>query len=178
MEMWCFISAQTHYIVHRKWSSPPDVVVEQPYTILAGVYPSRILQSTTIETLLKECLPVSNYQHFNKLQKCLTPEFSCLLVFILFLCLEQCVPCPPLTNSPALPALSHHTSHRLQQLLRGHSYQISVLFSGHLPVPNFFSFCHEYISYLWQFFARDICQNSSKPAACLLNSSAVDKSPV
>lgn len=51
MEMWCFISALTHYIIHRKWSSPPDVGLEQLYTILSGVYLNRILQSTTTLSL-------------------------------------------------------------------------------------------------------------------------------
>lgn len=72
----------------QKMELRPDVVLEQLYTILTGVYPKRILQSTTTESLLKQSPPVNNYQHFNKFHRCLFLEFSYLLVFILFLCLE------------------------------------------------------------------------------------------
>lgn len=72
----------------QKMELSPVVVLEQLYTILTGVYPKRILQSTTTESLLKQSPPVNNYQHFNKFQKCLFLGFSYLLVFILFLCLE------------------------------------------------------------------------------------------
>lgn len=115
MEIWCFISAQTHYIGYRKWSSPTGVVLEQLHRILTGVYPNRILHSTTIETLVKESLPENNYQHFSMFQKSLNLEFCYLLVFILFLCWKQCVHCLSLTNTPAVPPLSHHTLNQTSQ---------------------------------------------------------------
>lgn len=95
------------YILYRKWSSSPDVGLEQLHTIYTGIYPNRILKSTTIETLLKESLPVNNYQHFNKFQKCLNLEFSYLLVFIVSLlravCSQPSSDKHPSTASPQPP---------------------------------------------------------------------------